>query len=168
MSKPAAKPVPEGMQVLSPHIVCADAKAAMDFYAKAFGAEETARLTGPNDMLMHGAMTIAGGTIMLTDENPQWNALGPTTLKGTPVTLHLYVADADAFAQRAIEAGCKVLMPVSDMFWGDRYGVLEDPFGHRWAVATHVKDMTEEEVKAAVAAIDFTQGCGAQETNAAQ
>ena len=87
---------------------------------------------------------------MLVDEYPQYGNRGPNSLKGTPVTIHLYVKDADAFAKRAVDAGAKITMPIADMFWGDRYGQLEDPFGHRWSVATHVKDMTVDEIKKAM------------------
>jgi uncharacterized glyoxalase superfamily protein PhnB len=87
---------------------------------------------------------------MLVDEAPEWGMLGPKALKGSPVTIHLYVEDADAFAARAVKAGAKVTMPVADAFWGDRYGTLEDPFGHRWSVATHVRDVTPEEMQQAM------------------
>lgn len=99
---------------------------------------------------MHACIQIGNARVMLTDEQPKWRALGPKALNGTPVSLHLYVEDADSFAQRAVDAGAKLVMPVADMFWGDRYGQVEDPFGHRWSVATHVKDMTAEEIKKAV------------------
>ena len=95
------------------------------------------------------ALTINGATVMLTDENPSYGALSPKTLKGTPVVLHLYVPDADAFVERAVAAGAKVIMPVQDMFWGDRYGQIEDLHGHRWSIATHLRDMTEAELREA-------------------
>jgi len=88
--------------------------------------------------------------VMLVDEMPEWGALGPKSLKGTPVTIHLYVEDVDAFVERAVKAGAKVTMPVADQFWGDRYGKLEDPFGHHWSVATHVRDVSMEEVQSAM------------------
>jgi uncharacterized glyoxalase superfamily protein PhnB len=99
---------------------------------------------------MHAAITIGGDTVMLVDEMPQWGALGPKALKGSPVTIHLYVEDVDAFVARAVTAGAKVTMPVADMFWGDRYGKIEDPFGHHWSVATHVRDVTPDEMQKAM------------------
>ena len=135
----AVKPIPDGMHSLTPHLVCADASAAIDFYRRAFGAEETARLPGPGGRLMHAAVRIGDSTLMLADEMPEWGSLGPKALKGSPVVIHLYVADVDAAVAKAVAAGAKVTMPVADMFWGDRYGQLEDPFGHRWSVATDRK-----------------------------
>jgi PhnB protein len=98
---------------------------------------------------MHGCILINGGTIMLVDEMPEWKALGPKALGGTAVTIHLQVENADKVAQQAIAAGAKVVMPVDDAFWGDRYGIVEDPFGHKWSIAHTVKQMTEAELKAA-------------------
>lgn len=134
---------------LSPHLVCAGAADAIAFYKKAFDAEEIIRLAGPDGKLMHAAVTINGQSVMLVDENPQWKALGPKTLGGTPVTIHLLVPDVDASFAKAVAAGATVVMPVEDMFWGDRYGVLLDPFGHSWSIATTKKEMTESEIKAA-------------------
>jgi PhnB protein len=145
------KPIPPGMHTVTPHLVCAGASDALAFYQKAFGAQEMSRLPGKDGRLMHAAMKIGDSTIMLVDEMPEWNSLGPNALKGTPVTIHLYVEDADAFAARAVAAGAKMTMPVADMFWGDRYGQLQDPFGHKWSVATHQRDVTPEEMKAAMA-----------------
>jgi uncharacterized glyoxalase superfamily protein PhnB len=147
---PQVDPIPEGMHTITPHLVCAGASEAIDFYKKAFGATEEMRLPGPDGKLMHGSVRIEGSVVMLVDENPEWGALGPTALKGTPVTIHIYVRDVDAFVARAVEAGAKVVMPVNDMFWGDRYGILEDPFGHHWSVATHVRDLTPEEIAQAM------------------
>ena len=147
----AVKPIPDGMHSLTPHLVCADASAAIDFYRRAFGAEETARLPGPGGRLMHAAVRIGDSTLMLADEMPEWGSLGPKALKGSPVVIHLYVAHVDAAVAKAVAAGAKVTMPVADMFWGDRYGQLEDPFGHRWSVATHTRDVTPDEMKQAMA-----------------
>ncbi|MBX3664687.1 MAG: VOC family protein [Burkholderiales bacterium] len=141
--------LPEGMHGVTPHLVCAGAMEALEFYKKAFGAVEAARLPGPDGKLMHGMLIIAGSPVMFTDEMPQCGATGPKTLKGTPVTIHLYVPDADAFYARAVAAGAKAIMPPADMFWGDRYGVLEDPWGHNWSVATHQEDLTPAEIEAA-------------------
>ena len=147
---PKTQPIPPGMTAVTPHLVCAGAAEAIEFYKKAFGAVEEARLPGPDGKLMHAMVRIGGAAIMLVDEMPHCNALGPKTLKGSPVTLHLYVEDADAFAAHAEQAGATVTMPVQDMFWGDRYGCLTDPFGHQWSVATHVRDVTPEEMQAAM------------------
>jgi uncharacterized glyoxalase superfamily protein PhnB len=141
------------MHSITPHLVCAGAARAMDFYKKAFGATEQARLMGPDGKLMHGAVRIEGSVVMLVDEHPLWGALGPKALKGSPVTIHVYVADADAFFNRAVEAGARVILPIQDMFWGDRYGVIEDPFGHRWSIATRVRDVRPEELSAAMSKV---------------
>ena len=109
---------------------------------------------------MHAMIRIEGSAVMLVDEMPEWGALGPKALKGSPVTIHLYVADVDAFVQRAVDAGAKITMPVADMFWGDRYGKLEDPFGHQWSVATHLRDVSMEEAQQAM----HKMGGGGEET----
>ena len=144
------KSIPEGMHSVTPHLVCAGAADAIDFYKKAFGATEVARVPGPDGKLIHGAVRIEGSVVMLVDENPQWGALGPKTLKGSPVTIHVYVPDVDAFVARAVKAGAKLTMPVDDMFWGDRYGIIEDPFGHHWSVATHLRDVKPEDLSEAM------------------
>jgi uncharacterized glyoxalase superfamily protein PhnB len=150
MSTANVKPVPEGMHAVTPHLICADAARAIEFYKKAFGAEEISRMPMPNGKLGHAMIRIGDSAIMLADEFPEWGSASPATLKGTPVTLHLYVANADAAFERAVGAGAQVKMPLADMFWGDRYGVLEDPFGHRWSVATHVRDVAPEDMAAAM------------------
>ena len=152
-SRPKTKAVPKGMHSVTPHLVCAGAAEAIEFYKSAFGATDDVRLPGPNGKLMHAMVHIAGSPVMLVDEMPQWGALGPKSLKGSPVTIHLYVEDVDAFVERAVKAGAKVTMPVADMFWGDRYGKLEDPFGHHWSVATHQRDVTREEMAEAMKAM---------------
>ena len=151
MSQSPVKPIPEGMHSLTPHLVCAGAADAIQFYKKAFGAVETARIPGPQGRLIHAAVRIGDSTLMLVDEMPEWGALGPKALKGSPVTVHLYVEDVDATVASAVAAGAKVTMPVADMFWGDRYGQLEDPFGHRWSVATHTRDLTPAEMNEGMA-----------------
>jgi uncharacterized glyoxalase superfamily protein PhnB len=142
--------IPQGMHSVTPHLVCAGAAQAIEFYKQAFGAEEGARLPGPDGRLMHASVKIGDSQVMLVDEMPEWGALGPKSLKGTPVTIHLYVEDVDALVARAVKAGAKVTMPVADQFWGDRYGKLEDPFGHHWSVATHVRDVSMEEMQDAM------------------
>lgn len=152
MAQPHVKPVPDGMHTITPHLVCRDAVAAIAFYQKAFGAVELARLPGPQGKLMHAMLRIGDSPLMLVDEFPDWGALGPQSLKGSPVTIHLYVADVDAAVERAVTAGARLTMPVADMFWGDRYGTIEDPFGHHWSIATHIRDMSPEEIQAAAKA----------------
>ena len=144
------KAVPQDMHVVTPHLVCAGAAKAIEFYKKAFGATDQGCLAGPDGKVMHALIRIGGDAIMLVDEMPEWGALGPKALKGSPVTLHLYVEDVDAVVKRAVEAGAKVTMPVGDQFWGDRYGKLEDPFGHQWSVATHIRDVTPQEMQEAM------------------
>jgi uncharacterized glyoxalase superfamily protein PhnB len=144
------KAIPDGMRSVTPHLVCAGAADAIEFYKKAFNATEMMRMPGPDGKLMHGCVKIGDSMIFLVDEMPEWGSLGPKALKGTPVTIHLQVEDVDAFVKRATEAGAKVTMDVQDMFWGDRYGQLEDPFGHRWSVATHVRDVSPEEMQQAM------------------
>ena len=122
--------LPAGMHALSPHLVCAGAAAAIDFYKAAFGATELVRLAGPDGKLMHACLCVNGSSVMLVDENRDFGMLSPKALGGSPVTIHLIVKDVDAVARRAVEAGATLKMPVQDMFWGDRYGVVEDPFGH--------------------------------------
>ena len=151
MSTSTVKAIPEGMHSLTPHLVCAGAAEAIEFYKKAFNAIELARLPGPDGKLMHALVRIGDSMVMLVDEFPQWGSLGPKALKGSPVVLHLYVEDVDAQVKQAVAAGAKLTMPVADMFWGDRYGQVEDPFGHKWSVATHTRDLTPEEIKPGMA-----------------
>lgn len=145
-SSKAVDPVPKGMHSVTPHLVCDGATDAIEFYKKAFGAVEIMRVPSPNGRLMHASVKIGDSMVMLVDESPDWRCLGPHSLKGTPVTLHLQVPDADAAFERAVSAGAKVLMPLADMFWGDRYGMVSDPFGHQWSIATHIRDVAPEEI----------------------
>lgn len=143
--------VPPGMHTLTPYLVCQGAADAIAFYAQAFGAVELCRLPGPDGRLVHAMIRIGDSPLMLMDEFPEWDSHSPQSLKGSPVTLHLYVPDVDATVAQAAAAGARVTMPVADMFWGDRYGQVEDTFGHRWGVATHVRDVTPEELAAGAA-----------------
>jgi uncharacterized glyoxalase superfamily protein PhnB len=145
---------------LAPHLVCDGAADAIEFYKRAFGATVMMRLPGQNGRLMHAAVDINGAMVMLVDENRDWGMLGPKALGGSPVTIHLMVANADAAIKRAADAGAKVVMPAEDAFWGDRYGQVEDPFGHRWSIASPLKAMTPEEIKAAAAKAmpDYAKG----------
>jgi uncharacterized glyoxalase superfamily protein PhnB len=147
----ATKAIPEGMRSVTPHLICAGTDAAIEFYKKAFGAVELSRMPGPDGKIMHASIRIGDSVIMLNEENPEWGALGPKALKGSPITIHLYVQDADAVFAQAVKSGAKVTMPIDDMFWGDRYGKVEDPFGHQWSIGTHVRDVTPEEMQKAMA-----------------
>ena len=144
------KAIPDGMHSLTPHITCAGAADAIAFYKKAFNAVELFRMAGPDGKLMHGCVKIGDSQLMLADDFPQWGGFDPHALKGSPVTIHLQVEDVDASFAQAVAAGATVVMPVTDMFWGDRYGQLTDPFGHRWALATHKVDLTPEQTHAAM------------------
>ncbi|MDC8756159.1 VOC family protein [Janthinobacterium fluminis] len=154
MTEAQVKAIPEGMHSITPHLVCDGASDAIAFYKRAFGAVEEGRMAGPDGKLMHAMVRIGDSTVMLVDEFPQWHSFGPKTLKGSPVTIHLYVENADAVFAKALEAGATVKMPMQDMFWGDRYGVVEDPFGHQWSIATHIRDVSPEEMQQAA-----KQGC---------
>lgn len=162
--KKAKKPVKaagkyKSNQSIVPHIVCRGASDAIAFYAKAFGATELMRLPGPDGKLIHAAVEIHGAMLMLNDEMPQWGNLSPHSLNGTPVTIHLNVADVDAVVAQAVAAGATVKMPVADMFWGDRYGIVEDPFGHQWSIATHMRDMTVAEIQDAMRTAMSSAAC---------
>jgi uncharacterized glyoxalase superfamily protein PhnB len=159
MTTSKVNPIPQGMHTITPHLVCSNAGAAIEFYKEAFGAVEVTRLAGPDGKLAHAMLRIGDSMVMLVDEFPQMQARGPKLLGGTPVTIHLSVVDADATARRAAAAGATVRMPVTDMFWGARYGLLEDPFGHSWSVATQVRDLTPQEIAAAM----LTHACGPEQ-----
>ena len=139
MTKPEVNPIPDGMHAVTPHLICHDADAAIDFYKKAFNATETVRMPGPDGKLMHGSIRIGDSAVMLQNECVEYGMLGPKSLNGSPVTIHLYVTDADAFVAHAAANGATLKMPVADMFWGDRYGVVVDPFGHSWSIASTLK-----------------------------
>jgi len=145
-----AKPLPEGQRSVTPHLVVRDAARAIDFYKEALGAEEIVRLPAPDGLLMHAEIRIGDSNIFLVDEFPEPRAEGigsPRQLGATTVTIHLFVDDVDATIQRASAAGAKITQPPTDMFWGDRYGRILDPFGHSWSIATHVKDLTPEQIQ---------------------
>jgi uncharacterized glyoxalase superfamily protein PhnB len=138
--------IPEGFHSVTPHLICAGAAEAIEFYKKAFGAVEVGRMAGPGGKIMHAQLRIGDSPIMLADDIPD-RCQGPLDLKGTPVFIHLYVQDADAVFAQALQAGAKAVMPLADMFWGDRYGQLQDPFGHVWSIATHQRDVTPEQMQ---------------------
>ena len=143
------RPIPEGQEGLIPHLVVKDAAKAIQFYKSAFGAEELSRVPSPDGRIVHAALRIASTHVYLADDFPEFcggKPRNPSALGGTPVTFHHYVNDTDAAIKRAQSAGATVKAPAQDMFWGDRYGVVEDPFGHQWAFATHIKDVTPDEI----------------------
>ena len=145
------KPIPEGYPRVTPYLIVDGAAAAIDFYKSVLGASERMRMGGPGGKVGHAELEIGDSVIMLADEHPEIDARGPRSIGGTPVTLHVYVDDADHVFERAIEAGARALRPVEDQFYGDRRGSFEDPFGHQWDVATHVEDVPPEEMSKRVA-----------------
>ena len=152
MSKSIAA-IPAGHEGLIPHLVCSPCADAIEFYKKAFGAEEVGRMPAPDGRIMHAEIRIGKSYVFLVDDFPEYcggKAASATALKGTPVTIHHYVEDCDAAIKRALDAGATVLMPAADMFWGDRYGAVTDPFGNKWSFATHQKDMTPAEMQASM------------------
>ncbi|MBC7833631.1 MAG: VOC family protein [Phycisphaerales bacterium] len=149
-----AKAIPEGFTSITPHLIIKGAAKALDFYKKAFGAEEVMRLAcDQTGALMHAEIRIGNAVVMLADEFPSMGAISPSTLGGSGVTIHLYVQDVDAAFKKAVAAGATGVMPPMDMFWGDRYSKVTDPFGHTWSIATHTRDVTPQECKAAMAAM---------------
>ena len=151
MSNATAKvsPIPPGMHSVTPHLVCAGAAEAIEFYKKAFGATELHRMPAPDGKLMHAQIQIGNAQVMLVDEMPNFGSFGPKADRASPVVIHLYVDDVDAVYGSAVTAGAKPVMPPQDMFWGDRYSQVQDPFNHRWSIATHIRDLSPEEMKEA-------------------
>lgn len=150
--KKNVQPIPTGFSTLTPHLTVKGAADAIAFYRKAFGAEELERSPGPGGVILNAMLRIESSILMLNDPSPELKALqAPSTLGATTSVLHVYTADCDAFFQRAAQAGASVVMPPTDMFWGDRYGMLRDPFGHLWGIATRKEDLTPEQVAARLA-----------------
>ena len=149
MSTPQKKvnPIPADYAGITPYLSVKGAADAIDFYKKAFGAIEMMRLPNPDGTLGHAEIKIGNALVMLADEYPDYGNLSPKTLGGSSVRLHMYVEDVDAFFEKAVAAGAKVLIPVADQFYGDRSGRLEDPFGHVWLVSTHIEDVAPEEMQ---------------------
>lgn len=158
-AKGNVKAIPDGCDRVIPHLVVDGANNAVDFYKKAFNAQELHRMPAPDGKrLMHAAVMINGSMIFVCDDFPEWcPPRSPKALKGSPVTITFYVDSVDAWLDRAKKAGAEVTMPAADMFWGDRYGTVRDPFGHEWAFCTHIKDQSPEEMMAAM-----TEQCGGQ------
>ena len=157
----SVKPIPEGYHSVSPYITVQDSAKAIDFYKRAFGATEHARMQGPDGRIAHAEIKVGDSMIMLADETPMNDCKSPQSVGGTTVNLFLYVTDVDSVYNRAVSAGAKAVAQPQDMFWGDRFGKLLDPFGHSWALATHKEDVSPEEMqkrmKAAMAQAPQTQ-----------
>ena len=143
----SVKPVPDGYHTLTPFLTVRDAARAIEFYKQAFGAEERGVAKDPDGKVMHAELKIGDSIIMLGDEYPEFGALSPQSIGGSGMGLHIYLDGVDAAFDRAVKAGAQVEMPVMDQFWGDRYGKLTDPFGHKWSIGTHIKDLSQEEMK---------------------
>jgi len=143
----SVKPIPEGYHTLTPFMTIRNAAKAIEFYKQAFGAQQRGDIAkDPSGKVMHAEIKIGDSIIMLSDEFPEFGSVGPES-GGTSMGLHIYVDNVDQAFDRAVKAGAKVEMPLADQFWGDRYGRLKDPFGHKWSIATHVKDMSADEMK---------------------
>lgn len=140
-------PIPEGSRSVTPHLIVDDGEKAIEFYTKAFGAKELFRVPSPGG-IAHAELQIGDSRIYLCHEFPKMGAKSPKAYGGSPVSIHLYVEDVDTAFKRAIDAGCEQTMALSDMFWGDRYGKVKDPFGHTWSLATHIEDVPPEELPA--------------------
>jgi len=147
------KPIPDGHHTVAPYLAIKNAVSALEFYKKAFGATETYKLIIPDGRLGHAEIRLGDSLIMLSDEFPEFGGKAPEALGGSPVSIHLYVEDVDAFVKRAVAEGARVLKPVADQFYGDRSGQLEDPYGHLWWVATHKEDVAPEEMQKRVRAL---------------
>jgi PhnB protein len=140
------RPIPEGYHTVTPYLVLRRAADAIEFYKKAFGATELFRMPGPGGAIAHAEICIGDSQLMLCEENPEMGAQSPQALGGSPANLFLYVDDVDAAYKKAVNAGATATMPPQDMFWGDRYGKLVDPYGHEWSMATHIEDVPPEEM----------------------
>ncbi len=146
---PEVKAVPPGFHTLTPHLTVRDADQALEFYKNALGAEVLHVARMPDGKVMHAGLRLGDSMLMLNEEFPEYGGLSPLSVGGTGVTIHIYTEDVDAAFNRALSAGAEVKMPLMDQFWGDRYGIVADPFGHKWSLAAHVKDMSPEEMQRA-------------------
>ena len=155
----SVKPIPEGYHSVTPYLFVRSAASAIDFYKNVFGATEIVRMAGSNGKIMHAELKIGDSIVMLADENPPTGVMSPQTIGGFSVGLHVYVENVDAVIQKAVENGAKLLRPIKNQFYGDRSGSVLDPFGHMWSVATHVEDVSPEEMrKRMTAAMSQTAG----------
>ncbi|HKQ20692.1 MAG TPA: VOC family protein [Nitrososphaeraceae archaeon] len=144
--------IPKDYHSITPALIVKNGDEAIEFYKNGFGVEERSRMKGPDGRVAHAELKLGDSVFMLSDEYPEMKCLSPKTIGGSPVSMYVYVDDVDSIFNKAISAGAKVLDPVKDQFWGDRHGRLEDPFGHLWSIATHKKDLSEEEMKKAAEA----------------
>ncbi len=151
--KTKIKPIPDSYHAVTPYLTVRGAAEAIDFYQRAFGARELFRMPGPNGKIMHAEILIGDSHIMLSDESAACGSQAPVTLNGTPVGIFLYLEDVDTTFRQAVKAGAKETMPPQDMFWGDRFGRLTDPFGHKWMLATHIEDVSPAEMEERMAAV---------------
>jgi PhnB protein len=159
-----ANQIPPGCHTIQAYLVVKDAAAALKFYEKAFGMKEIMRMSPPGSgAIMHAELSYGDSTLMLSEENPQWGTQSPLALGNTPVTIHCYVPDVDATFNQAVAAGCTVIMPPADMFWGDRMAGVVDPFGHKWSLATHKEDVSPAEMDKRAAEF-FAQQCSEQKS----
>lgn len=142
----AVKPIPEGYRTVTPYLAVDDAAEAIEYYKKAFGAKERGRMETPDGKIGHAELEIGDSLVMLSDPIPEATTRTPKELGGTSASVFLYVEDVDAVVKRAVDAGATVTMEVADQFWGDRFGSVQDPFGHSWSIATHVEDVPPEEM----------------------
>ena len=142
-----AKPIPEGLSTLTPYLAVDDAAKAIEYYKRAFGAKERTRMHGPDGKIGHAELAIGDGVFMLSDPFPQGTTRSPKKLGGTSASIFMYVEDVDAVVEKAIDEGAALTMEVADQFWGDRFGTITDPFGHVWSIATHIEDLTPEEIE---------------------
>jgi uncharacterized glyoxalase superfamily protein PhnB len=143
------QPIPTGFHTLTPHLTVRNADKALEFYKNALGAEILGAARMPDGRIMHAALRVGDSMLMLNEEMPEFGGVSPLSLNGTGVTIHVYTENVDDVFNRAVSSGAQVKMPLMDQFWGDRYGMIEDPFGHKWSLATHVKDMSLEEMQRA-------------------
>jgi len=141
-----AKPIPEGYHTLTPYLAVENAAEAIEFYKRAFGAKEAFRMPGPGGTIGHAELEIGDSRVMLSDPFPQSSVRPPKEVGGTSGSVFMYVEDVDAVVKRAVDAGATVTMEVDDQFWGDRFGTISDPFGHVWSIATHIEDLSAEEI----------------------
>ncbi len=161
----SVKPIPQGFHTVTPSLVVRNAAEAIEFYKKALGAQELMRMPDPSGRISHAELKIGDSIIFLSDEIPNMGGKSPQTLGGYTGGIYLYVEDVDKAFKRAVDAGGKVTMPLSDMFWGDRYGQFVDPFGHTWGISTHTQDLTEQEMQKGAEAF-YTQMAQAQRKTA--
>ncbi|MCA9076263.1 MAG: VOC family protein [Planctomycetaceae bacterium] len=140
------RPIPEGYHSLTPYLIVKKAEEAIDFYMRAFGGVELLRLEGPGGSIAHAEVKIGDSPLMLADEHPEYDALSPETVGGSPISLMIYVEDVDSSFERAVNEGATIVQPVEDQFYGDRSGRVKDPFGYTWTLATHIEDLSQEEI----------------------